>query len=677
MADNYSRKSRLGNPTSEPSYDVFDEDPLVELARIVSEDGGYFNMPDRRQREAQRAVEAEPAPQSGDDELGLDLESQLMEELEMSMADPSDEVYGDDFDAADYDDGDEYEPVDERYEDQNGYAPEDSATLTRMSEEPVGVAASFDEETYGSENGQWAEDLTEEFADEPVEQPVFSEHARHAPADPAAQDSNPDDDYSISGSPAGSLLSAEELAELHEAVARDGELRSREPVDLETEFSAALSGERVDDDDGGIGIPPVIPLGERYGPDRRDATVQGKRSGRKLMAIAAVLSIAVLGGGVVAMMNSTSLTSSKGTPPVIKADTSPVKVQAEESDVAASESDQQPVFDIASNQGEQVEEVLRDRTEKPVDRIIPLEESQPTGVLRPVGSDAAGQGEKTTARWTDESASGTSAPKFDPIGPKTVTTWKVGPDGKIIRPAPGQVEEQASVGSDSAADEPMIVGGLPTPVEEPAMSAGAEEEPKPVPVNVVDVKTGPSDEGADVQSESTSSPLADVVADLSNGGAAGSGTPLPRARPAEAESLIASAELPEQPVLVAKPANPVQGGSGPVNLLEAARQGTATRTAARQATPVNTGSTAPATSSGYVVQLSSQRSEEQAQAAFNGLKQRFPELLGNRTPNIQRADLGDRGIYYRVRVGPMADREGAVQFCEQLKSSGGSCFVTR
>ena len=77
------------------------------------------------------------------------------------------------------------------------------------------------------------------------------------------------------------------------------------------------------------------------------------------------------------------------------------------------------------------------------------------------------------------------------------------------------------------------------------------------------------------------------------------------------------------------------------------------------------------------MQLSSQRSEEQARATFNGLKQLYPGLLGDKTPNIQRADLGDKGIYYRVRVGPMADRAGAIQFCEELKSSGGKCFVTR
>ena len=50
-------------------------------------------------------------------------------------------------------------------------------------------------------------------------------------------------------------------------------------------------------------------------------------------------------------------------------------------------------------------------------------------------------------------------------------------------------------------------------------------------------------------------------------------------------------------------------------------------------------------------------------------------MLGSRQPDIQRADLGARGTFYRVRVGPAASRSEAVQFCESLKSQGADCFV--
>jgi hypothetical protein len=59
------------------------------------------------------------------------------------------------------------------------------------------------------------------------------------------------------------------------------------------------------------------------------------------------------------------------------------------------------------------------------------------------------------------------------------------------------------------------------------------------------------------------------------------------------------------------------------------------------------------------------------------MQQRFSSVLGDMQPNIQEADLGAKGIYYRVRVGPWAARAEAVQVCESLRSAGGDCIVTR
>jgi hypothetical protein len=102
--------------------------------------------------------------------------------------------------------------------------------------------------------------------------------------------------------------------------------------------------------------------------------------------------------------------------------------------------------------------------------------------------------------------------------------------------------------------------------------------------------------------------------------------------------------------------------------------------------PVNllTGANAPAAAApaaaltdGYLVQISSQRSMEQAQASYADIQQRYPSVLGNLAPVIQEADLGAKGIYYRVRVGPWSARDEAIQVCESLKSAGGNCFVTQ
>ena len=78
----------------------------------------------------------------------------------------------------------------------------------------------------------------------------------------------------------------------------------------------------------------------------------------------------------------------------------------------------------------------------------------------------------------------------------------------------------------------------------------------------------------------------------------------------------------------------------------------------------------------YSVQVSSQRSEAQAQSAYKSLQSRYPQLFNNQNAMILRADLGDKGTYYRVRVGPM-DRGEADNFCSNLKSAGGDCFIRR
>lgn len=74
------------------------------------------------------------------------------------------------------------------------------------------------------------------------------------------------------------------------------------------------------------------------------------------------------------------------------------------------------------------------------------------------------------------------------------------------------------------------------------------------------------------------------------------------------------------------------------------------------------------------LQVTSQRSEAEAKAAFNSLRAKFPEVLGDRQPVIRRADLGERGIYYRAQVGPISSEQAEAK-CSQLKAVGGHCFI--
>jgi hypothetical protein len=86
---------------------------------------------------------------------------------------------------------------------------------------------------------------------------------------------------------------------------------------------------------------------------------------------------------------------------------------------------------------------------------------------------------------------------------------------------------------------------------------------------------------------------------------------------------------------------------------------------------------APASGSGgFLVQVSSQRSESDAQASYRALQGKYSQLKSH-PPVIRRADLGSKGVYYRAMVGPFESGEEAVQFCNGLKQAGGQCIIHR
>ena len=79
---------------------------------------------------------------------------------------------------------------------------------------------------------------------------------------------------------------------------------------------------------------------------------------------------------------------------------------------------------------------------------------------------------------------------------------------------------------------------------------------------------------------------------------------------------------------------------------------------------------------GYVVQLSAQKTESEAQASFRAMQSKYSSLNGQQAL-IRRKDQGERGVFYAAQVGPFGSRDEANQLCESLKSAGGSCFVLR
>ena len=78
-----------------------------------------------------------------------------------------------------------------------------------------------------------------------------------------------------------------------------------------------------------------------------------------------------------------------------------------------------------------------------------------------------------------------------------------------------------------------------------------------------------------------------------------------------------------------------------------------------------------------MVQVSSQKSETDALGSWKVLQSRYPQLLGSYKATVKKADLGDRGVYYRAQVGPFATREQANDLCNSLRAQGGDCLVQK
>ncbi len=98
---------------------------------------------------------------------------------------------------------------------------------------------------------------------------------------------------------------------------------------------------------------------------------------------------------------------------------------------------------------------------------------------------------------------------------------------------------------------------------------------------------------------------------------------------------------------------------------------------ARVAPPRAVASPPPTAQSGqgFVVQLSARRSEEGARVGVAKLRKQYP-MLQDYEATIQRADLGDSGVWYRLRFGTLRGKSAAKDLCAELIASGlNDCLV--
>lgn len=87
---------------------------------------------------------------------------------------------------------------------------------------------------------------------------------------------------------------------------------------------------------------------------------------------------------------------------------------------------------------------------------------------------------------------------------------------------------------------------------------------------------------------------------------------------------------------------------------------------------------APAAAGGRVyVQLLAARSQDDVLGAWKKLQAKNSDLLGGMAGTVARADLGDRGVFYRLRAGPIASETKAKTLCSALAGRNVSCLIVR
>ncbi len=363
---------------------------------------------------------------------------------------------------------------------------------------------------------------------------------------------------------------------------------------------------------------------------------------RSLVAIAGILALVLI--GVLGFVMLRPGVSGGGTPPIISADAGPTKIAPPEPPSTSNGGEQNKLIydrvdsgpgggpvnsNLVTPGSEPIAPVPSTNTDNPIARVI-LPGGPTPGA--PGSADAGNSGADVATNEGDSAQS---------IGPRKVRTVVVRPDGTIV----------SSDAVPAEGDAPASTDATPAP---PATA----EVPAAPPVATND------------DTAAIAGTAGQELAITPNPGKAGSPAETP-APPAAAE---AQTPIPT-PTPTPKPTKPkvvaTGGDGGPIDLTPGNGKST---TVVASATPGAAGGAVPLVAGGMMVQVSSQRSQDAAQATFRDLQARYPGILGGYDANIQRADLGDRGIYYRVRVGPFASAN-AQGLCAQLKSAGGNCIL--
>jgi SPOR domain len=266
----------------------------------------------------------------------------------------------------------------------------------------------------------------------------------------------------------------------------------------------------------------------------------------------------------------------------------------------------------------------------------------------PGGKQFAHSDSKVLGRLSEN---GASTSDVDGSGAKRVSTLVVKPDGTIAPPvtAPAEAATASMPGMSvvNVGGPPMEVPSAVAAVVETASTAVASGTTKPL--VVTPPVGGPSKVAKAINAVQT--------VNTASVNAVAAPSDLAAVVPAAAPAVVA-----KKPEVVKKVAAlAVPAATEPVAKVAAAAPTVATGT-------------------GYMAVIASvpanNSSRVSALARWADMQQKYGTILQSKQPDVQEANLGEKGTYHRLLVGPPGSKDGANTVCSQLKAAGHTdCWV--
>ncbi|WFU88796.1 SPOR domain-containing protein [Rhizobium sp. CC1099] len=409
-----------------------------------------------------------------------------------------------------------------------------------------------------------------------------------------------------------------------------------------------------------------------------EAEDMGRARSMKRLLAAAALIVVFAGGayGVYSVVTDGGLGIAGGEPRVIVADKEPVKIVPENPGGKTVPNQDKAVYDrVAGATEAPKQKALVSSDEEPVDvvqrtltpEVLPEDNDGPIAdnpASTPVGDtqDPRLLPNEDTAQNGAAAEEGPDGDRPPAVAPRKVRTMIVKPDGTLVaREEPAAPVEEPAVQPPAA-----VTASKGSAASFPAANEVASADIRATPVETTTVAPLPA-----AQQPSTSTLEKVAAADPAN---AKVDQPVPPVQaPPAAEKPADTA-----PVPMARPAEQ------PVDVVGTVTERGNVRPAEQQPKPAEVASVEPAaakpqqaaTAGGYGMQIASLPSEAEANKSYASLSKKFASVLGGRSFEIRKAEIAGKGTFYRVRI-PAGSKDEAAALCQQYRSAGGSCLISK